>query len=296
MRRPYIIVRIPINLIRSKHMKSFRILFLGDIVGKLGRRAITIGLPDIKKKYKPDLTIANVENVSHGVGISPSSMKEMEDAGIEAFTSGNHVWGNPKGLALLDDPAWSNRLVRPANMRRSDPGRGSTIYTTKDGVRILLVNLSGQLAMPNEEPIENPFHALDTILESHKADEPAITLVDFHAELTAEKEALAHHVDGRVTALIGTHTHVQTSDERILPGGTAFCTDAGRSGAYTSVLGFEKNSAIKRFLTNEKTPYELPELGEAEIDGMIVDCDPKTGLASRIDRFRKIVVVERKMG
>ena len=181
-------------------------------------------------------------------------------------------------------------------MRRADPGRGSTIHTANNGVRILLVNLSGQRAMPNDEPIENPFHALDTILESHRADRPAFTFVDFHAELTAEKEALAHYADGRVTAIIGTHTHVQTSDELILPNGTAYSTDAGRCGARLSVIGFEKNSAIKRFLTNEKTPYELPDHGEAEIDGIIIECNAKTGLASGIDRFRKIVVVERKMG
>lgn len=272
-------------------MKPFRILFLGDIVGKLGRKAIAKGLPDIKKKYKPDVTIANVENLTHGVGISPSSMEEMDRAGIDAFTSGNHIWGNEKGMELLDDPAWSSRLVRPANMRRGEPGAGSTIYKTDDGVNILLVNLSGQLAMPLDEAIENPFHTLDTILKAHEADEPQIVFVDFHAELTAEKEALGHHVDGRVGALIGTHTHVQTSDAKILPGGTAYCTDVGRVGALDSVLGFEKKSVMKRFLNGDKTPYELETSGKAEIDGIFIEFDRTTGLAQRLDLFREFVVV-----
>jgi len=269
----------------------FRILFLGDIVGKLGRNAITKGLFDLKKKYEPDVTIANVENLSHGVGISPSGMEELDRAGIDAFTSGNHVWGNDSGVALLDDPAWSHRLIRPANMRRGEPGNGSTIYKTAGGVRILLVNLSGQLAMPNDEAIENPFHALDTILKAHEADEPQIIFVDFHAELTAEKEALGHHADGRVGAVVGTHTHVQTSDAKILPGGTAYCTDIGRVGAADSVLGFEKKSVLKRFLTGMKTPYDLETSGKAEMNGILIQMNLDTGMAERVDLFREFVVV-----
>lgn len=269
----------------------FRILFLGDIVGKLGRNAVAKGLPDLKAKYAPDVTIANVENLTHGTGISPSSMEEMDRAGIDAFTSGNHIWGNETGLPLLDDPAWAGRLVRPANMRRGEPGVGSTIYKSTAGVRVLLVNLSGSLAMPADEAIENSFHALDTILEAHRADKPDIVFVDFHAELTAEKEALGHYADGRVTALVGTHTHVQTSDAKILPKGTAYITDAGRVGAFDSVLGFEKTSVMERFLRGGKTPYELESSGKAELDGVIMELDLSTGLAQRIDAFRVFVVV-----
>jgi metallophosphoesterase (TIGR00282 family) len=270
----------------------FRILFLGDIVGKLGRKAVSAKLSDLKKRYEPGVTIANAENLTHGAGISLSALREMDEAGIDAFTSGNHVWTNEKGAALLDDPAWSRRLIRPANMRRGEPGNGSIVYTAKDGVKILLVNLCGQLAMPTDDVIENSFYALDTIIAAHAADRPDLTFVDFHAELTAEKEALAHYADGRVTAIIGTHTHVQTSDAVILKGGTAYCTDAGRTGAADSVLGFEKNSAIERFLTGEKTPYLIPERGKAEIDGVLVQADPKTGKAVHIDSFREFVVVE----
>jgi metallophosphoesterase (TIGR00282 family) len=270
----------------------FRILFLGDIVGKLGRKAVSAKLAVLKEKYDPDVTIANAENLTHGAGISLSALREMDEAGIDAFTSGNHVWTNVGGAALLDDPSWSRRLIRPANMRRGEPGNGSVVYTAKNGIKILLVNLCGRLAMPDDEVIENPFFALDTILAAHAADNPDLTFVDFHAELTAEKEALAHYADGRVTALIGTHTHVQTSDAVVLKGGTAYCTDAGRTGAADSVLGFEKKSAIKRFLTGEKTPYLIPERGKAEMDGVLVHADPDTGKASRIDSFREFVVIE----
>ena len=272
----------------------FRILFLGDVIAKLGRHAIQQGLPDLIDEHRPDVVIANVENLSHGVGISPSSIKELQDAGVDAFTSGNHVWGNEAGTGLLDDPAYADKLVRPANMRRKDPGRGSTVFQTKNGLRIRLINLAGQLAMPADHPAENPFHTLDTLLEGTEND-PKLVFVDFHAEMTSEKEALGHYADGRVTAVIGTHTHVQTSDQRILPQQTAYCTDAGRCGARDSVLGFEKNSAVERFLKGGRIPYDLPEHGEAELDGVLIDADPETGLATGIDRFRKIVVVEPKM-
>lgn len=266
-----------------------RILFLGDIVGKLGRRAVTDALPGLKSTYAPDATIANVENLTHGVGISPSTMEEMNRAGVDAFTSGNHVWGNPKGLGVLDDPAWSHRLVRPANMRRGEPGNGSAIFTTSGGVKLLLVNLSGQLEMPTEESIENPFQTLDAILESHRPDQPQAIFVDFHAELTAEKEALGHYADGRVGAVMGTHTHVQTSDAKRLPKGTAYCTDVGRVGAADSVIGFEKTSVTERFLTGNKAPYDIPKTGKAEVDGVVITIDLKTGLSTRVDLFRTFV-------
>jgi 2',3'-cyclic-nucleotide 2'-phosphodiesterase len=268
-------------------MKIFTILFFGDVVGKLGRLALQKTLPELKRKYSPDVTIANVENLTHGTGIAPKQLQELVDAGIDAFTTGNHVWGNPDGLPLLDDPAWTKRLVRPANMRRADPGRGSTVFTTKDGVRLLLVNLAGQVLSP--DPAESPFHTLDAILESHKPDAPQVTFVDFHAEATAEKEALGHYADGRVAAVMGTHTHVATADAKLLPGGTAYCTDVGRVGAYNSVLGFEKNSAIKRFLGSETGSYDLLENGQAEVDGVAIRVDLDTGLATGLDQIREII-------
>lgn len=269
----------------------FRILFLGDIMGRIGREALRMALPSLRAEYAADLVIANIENASHGAGVTPAALQELSDTGVDAFTGGNHSWDNPSGAALYDDPAWTGRLVRPANTRRGDPGRGSIIFKAPSGIRILLINLMGMHAMPGNAAIERPFEAADTLIASHQADKPDLIFIDIHAELSAEKEALAAYVDGRVAAIIGTHTHVQTSDARILPGGTAYCTDAGRTGAYDSVLGFEKQSAIKRFLNLERDPDGIPKTGTAEIDGVCIEIDERTGKALRIDTFRKLVEV-----
>ncbi len=267
-------------------MKPFTILYFGDVVGKIGRTALMKALPDMKRRFSPNLTIANVENLTHGAGIGPKQLKELRDASVDAFTSGNHVWDNPDGLAILDDPAWTGRLVRPANMRRDQPGRGSTV-ATKDGVRVLIVNLMGQALFP--ESVESPFNALDTILATHAADRPDLVFVDFHAETTAEKEAFGHYADGRVAAVLGSHTHVPTSDAKILPGGTAYCTDVGRVGAYDSVIGFEKKSVLERFLTGGDMSYDIPKKGAAEVNGIAVRVDVRTGRATGLDRIRKFV-------
>ncbi|HWQ99728.1 MAG TPA: TIGR00282 family metallophosphoesterase [Candidatus Methylomirabilis sp.] len=268
-------------------MKQFTILFFGDIVGKIGRTALTKVLPDMKRRFSPDLTIANVENLTHGAGIGPKQLQELADAGVDAFTSGNHVWDNPDGLPLMDDDAWSARLIRPANMRRGDPGRGSVIYKTTTGTKILLVNLMGQVLYP--ETIEPPFLALDTLLAAHQADEPDLVFVDFHAETTAEKEAMGHYADGRVAALVGSHTHVPTADAKILPGGTAYCTDVGRVGGYDTVIGFEKQSVVKRFLMGGTLSYDIPTHGLAEVNGIVIHADLDTGLTVGLDRIREIV-------
>ncbi|MCW1891712.1 MAG: YmdB family metallophosphoesterase [Candidatus Uhrbacteria bacterium] len=269
----------------------FRIIFLGDIMGRIGREALRLTLPSLRAEYAADLVIANIENASHGTGVTPAALQELSDAGIDAFTGGNHSWDNPSGTAVYDTSPWSARLVRPANTRRGDPGRGSIVLKTPSGVRVLLINLMGMHAMPGSATVERPFEAADTLIASHQADKPDIIFLDIHAELTAEKEALGHYVDGRVSAIIGTHTHVQTSDARILPGGTAYCTDAGRTGAYDSVLGFKKQSSIKRFLNLEQDSDNIPEFGLAEIDGVFIEVDERSGKALRIDTFRKLVEV-----
>lgn len=268
-------------------MRAFTILYFGDIVGKIGRQALIKTLPDSKKRYSPDVTLANVENLTHGSGIAQKQLQELVDAGVDAFTSGNHVWDNPDGLIVLNDSAWTGRIVRPANMRRSAPGRGSAIYMTGDGTKILLVNLMGQVLFP--EAVESPFQILDTILAAHAADEPDLVFVDFHAETTAEKEAFGHYADGKVAAVMGSHTHVATSDAKILPGGTAYCTDVGRVGAHDSVIGFEKNSVLERFLTGQSLSYDIPKHGLAEVNGVAIRADLDTGLAVSLDRIREFV-------
>jgi metallophosphoesterase (TIGR00282 family) len=277
--------------IRPHHTGMLRIIFLGDIMGRIGREAVREAVPALRTEYSADLVIANIENASHGMGVTPSALKELSDAGIDAFTGGNHSWDNPEGAALYDDPAWVKRLVRPANTRRNEPGRGSTVIATASGVRLLLVNLMGMRAMPGNAPIERPFEAIDTILAAHRADRPHLVFIDIHAELTGEKEALGHYVDGRVAVVIGTHTHVQTSDARILPGGTAYCTDAGRTGALDSVLGIEKQSAIRSFFGFERGTDDIPKTGTAEVDGIFCELNEHTGKALRIDTFRKLVEV-----
>lgn len=263
----------------------FRILYLGDIVGTFGRKAVESALPGLKEKYGPDLTIGNVENLTHGVGVSPSALEAMRRAGIEAFTSGNHIWGNPDGLPLLDDP--DMKLVRPANVPESREGVGSMLVDVQ-GVRVLVVNLMGAILTMPTERVTNAFKALDGILKEHEGAYD-LAFVDMHAELTAEKEALGHYADGRVTAVMGSHTHVPTADAKILPGGTAYCTDIGRVGAYDSVLGFDSASVVKRFLTGQKSPYALPENGTAEVNGILISADPESGKATELTRIREFV-------
>ena len=260
----------------------FKILFFGDIVGALGRQGVVSNLPSLKEELAPDLIVANVENLAHGRGITAKTLQELDAAGVDAYTSGNHVWENPVGLSCFDDPIWKNRLVRPANVDPTRAGRGATVVE-KNGVRILLVNLMGQLFM--KDTMSSPFLSLDRILAENVAD---LRLVDIHAEATSEKEALGHYADGRVTAVFGTHTHVPTADAKILPGETAYVTDVGRNGGYHSVVGFEKKAAIQRFLDPSSHAYDPSEEGPTEINAVLLTADPATGLAVRLDRIRRI--------
>ncbi len=265
-------------------MRSFKILFFGDIIGAIGRRGVTTALPALRAELHPDLIIANVENLSHGRGITPKTLKEMDAAGIDAYTSGNHVWENQMGLACFDDPTWRDRLVRPANIIAHRPGHGAMVIE-KEGTNILVTNLLGKLFMKDE--VASPFETLDTILTRHP--DVDLVLVDFHAEATSEKEAFGHFADGRVTAVLGTHTHVPTADGKILPGGTAYVTDVGRNGAYDSVIGFEKNSAVKSFLSPGSTSYDQPRTGKIEVNAALIEADIDTGRAVGLDQIRKIV-------
>lgn len=261
-----------------------RILFFGDIVGSIGRQAINSVLPRWQESQTPDFIIANVENLSHGRGISSKCLLELDALGIDAYTSGNHVWENAAGLSCFTDPRWSSRLIRPSNMRPGNVGRGWTLIE-KNNTRILLINLLGSLFMKDES--SSSFLALDSILREVPVFD--IAIVDIHAETTSEKEALGHYADGRVTAILGTHTHVPTADQKILPGGTAYVTDVGRNGGYDSVVGFEKKAAISRFLDPQHRAYDPQVSGLAEVNAVCIDIDPHTGKAFRIERLREIV-------
>jgi len=270
-------------------MKSISFLIFGDIVGKIGRKALAKTLPDLKQKYKPDLTIANVENLAHGRGITKTTLQDIADAGVDFFTSGHHVFENQQGLPLLNDPKWSNRLIRPANVGPNLPGKG-WMHLNVNNNQVSILNLQGQLFMPQDP--SSIFLTFDRFWNEQITDSSqTIIIVDVHAETTSEKNAFANYVDGKANIVFGTHTHVPTADLRIMPMGTVQITDVGMVGAYDSVIGFEKNSSIKRFLEESTAPYKIPEKGEAEINGIFIRLDINTHKVLKLDQIREIVAI-----
>ncbi|MFA6161409.1 MAG: TIGR00282 family metallophosphoesterase [Patescibacteria group bacterium] len=280
------------------------ILLFGDIVGKIGRRALIAKLPELKKRFNADLTIANVENLAHGRGITAKTLDELVEGGVDAFTSGHHVWENQQGAPLLSDANWSNRLIRPANVDPSLQGKGFMTLAIK-GVPITIVNLQGRLFMSQEA--SSPFLAFDRIWKNisgqdcrapsdfarndNKANnaESPIVIIDLHAEATSEKMAFGQYVDGRATLMYGTHTHVPTNDAKILVNGTGYLTDIGMIGLKDSVIGFEKNSSIKRFLDLTEAPYELLDKGTAEVNGLALTINLDTRQVLDLIQIREFV-------
>lgn len=256
-----------------------KILFIGDVVGRPGRQAVSQLLPVLREKLTPDFVIANGENAAGGMGISKDTAAEIFQAGVDAITLGNHVWKKAEVYQYLDD---EHRIVRPANYPDGAPGRGWAIYQTAAGERIGVVNLCGRVFM---EPLENPFRVIEGILETLLPDTDVI-LVDFHAEVTSEKSAMGWYLDGRVGAVIGTHTHVQTADERVLPGGTAFISDVGMTGPMDSVIGVRKELIIQRFISQMPNKFEVAE-GETLLSAVVLDLDAAAGKAVAIERIQR---------
>ena len=256
-----------------------RILFVGDIVGKPGRRAAKTLLPGLKDEFSPDFTIANGENAAGGMGITKETAHEIFKAGVDAITLGNHVWAKKEVYAYLDEDA---RIVRPANYPAGVPGRGYSLLSTDGGDSVGVANLCGRVFM---DCLENPFSTADRFLET-LAGQTAVIVVDFHAEATSEKTAFGLYVDGRVSAVVGTHTHVQTADEQILQGGTAYITDVGMTGPIDSVIGVKKEIIIPRFTTQMPNKFEVAE-GDAFLSAVMVDVDASTGKATHIERLRR---------
>ena len=255
-----------------------KILFIGDIVGKPGRRMMAAHLPALLQERGVDFSVANVENAAGGFGITPAVADELFDLGLHAFTSGNHVWDQREGLSLIaSDP----RSLRPANYPPDVPGRGLRVFQTSNGTPVGVLNLLGRVFLP---ALDCPFRVGAEAVARLRAETPII-LVDIHAEATSEKISLAWHLDGKVSAVIGTHTHVQTADEWILPGGTAFLSDAGMTGPSHSVIGVKRQGAIKRFLTGLPQKFETAT-GPAQLNGVLVTVDPKTGKAEAIERIQ----------
>ena len=257
-----------------------KILFVGDVVARAGRDALQTHLPVLKEKLKPDVVIVNGENAAHGVGITPKHCEEFYSWGADVITTGNHVWDQREIIPYIDrDP----KLLRPLNFPEGTMGNGSYIFQCLNGDKILVINAMGQVFM---DPLENPFRAVGALVDQHRLgrDVDAI-FVDFHAEATSEKIALAHYLDGRVSAVVGTHTHLPTADHHILVGGTAFQSDAGMTGDFDSVIGVRKDIPIHRFV--KRTPSErfVPSDGEATLCGCFIQTNAK-GLATSIEPVR----------
>jgi metallophosphoesterase (TIGR00282 family) len=254
-----------------------RILFIGDIVGTLGRQIVKDKLPSLKSSYNVDFTVANGENATHGKGLSLAHYKELKEAGIDAVTMGNHFFRMEE---IITKNAEYQDMIRPYNLHSSVPGSGSKIFNLGP-IEIRVTNLLGRVFMEGAET--NPFDDLDAIC--HSKPKAQVHLVDFHAEATGEKMCLAKAFDGQVSAVLGTHTHVQTNDSRILPKGTAFISDVGMCGAYDSILGVEPDEVINRTWRGLPSRFTLAEKGLAILCGVVLEIDEKTGLATLIKPF-----------
>jgi metallophosphoesterase (TIGR00282 family) len=255
-----------------------KILFVADVVGKPGRQAIVKLLPPLIEETGAALTVVNGENAAGGAGITRAIVREILDAGAHAITTGNHVWDNKDAVDYIGREP---RLLRPANMPSAAPGRGEVRVRAANGVEALVVNVMGRVFM---NPIDCPFRAADRAIDAN--GDTKIRLVDMHAEATSEKLAMGHYLDGRVSAVVGTHTHVATADERVLPGGTAYITDAGMTGPYASIIGVKKEAVLRRMTTGLPTRFETAT-ADARLAGVLIDADETTGKASAIERVER---------
>lgn len=258
-----------------------RILFIGDIVGRSGRAIVNQRLPGLVSDWKLDLVVLNGENSAGGFGITESIFREFIDNGVDVVTLGNHAWDQREALVFIER---APQLVRPLNYPKGTPGRGAAMIEAKNGARVLVINAMGRIFL---DPLDDPFTAIERELEicALKRDVDAI-LIDFHAEVTSEKQAMGHFLDGRVSVVVGTHTHVPTSDHQILPGGTAYQTDSGMTGDYDSVIGMVKDEPLSRFLRRIPSAKFEAATGPATLCGLAVETDDATGLATRVAAVR----------
>lgn len=254
-----------------------KILCIGDIVGRCGRDAVFSYLDKNRQNY--DLVIANAENAAHGKGLSKPVYEELISAGIDGITLGNHTWGCPDIVNVLK---YNDNVIRPANFDKSCPGMGSMILKTQSGVDVGVINLIGRVYM---QPADSPFTMVDEIIENIKR-KTDIIVVDFHAEATSEKIAMGYYLDGKVSCVFGTHTHVQTADEKILKNGTGYITDLGMCGPIHSVLGINKNAVVGKFLDNMPVKFEVAN-GEAMFSACVFEIDNETGKTISIERVQK---------
>ena len=260
-----------------------RLLFLGDIVGRSGRDAVIAALPGLRRDLALDLVVVNAENASHGFGLAPDMARALFAAGADVLTLGNHAWDRKEIIPFI---AEESRLIRPMNYAPGTPGQGATVVTLAGGRRALVVQVMGRLFM---EPLDDPFRAVQGELAKHTLGAQGsvqAVVIDIHAEATSEKQAMGHSFDGRASLVVGTHTHAPSADHRVLPGGTAFQTDAGMCGDYDSVIGMQKGGASLRFWRKVPAEKLAPAEAEATICGIFVETDDATGLARRAEPLR----------
>jgi 2',3'-cyclic-nucleotide 2'-phosphodiesterase len=258
---------------------AFRVLFIGDILGHPGRHIVREKLPELAQEFVPDVIVANGENAAGGFGITPLLADELFEAGIHVLTSGNHIWDKKEIVPYLSEQK-DGRLLRPANYPEGAPGHGVYLGKTASGVLYGVLNLQGRVFMPT---VDCPFRAADALL-ARMPSEVRIRIVDMHAEATSEKLALGWYLDGRVTAVVGTHTHIPTADETILPQGSAYITDLGMTGPYHSVIGMDKEAVIKKFLDQMPARFEVAK-GDVRLSCVLIEADGSTGRALSIRRI-----------
>jgi 2',3'-cyclic-nucleotide 2'-phosphodiesterase len=254
-----------------------KLLFVGDVIGKPGRRALQALLPRLVDQHRADYVVVNVENSAGGFGVTPDVLREIEDLPIDVYTTGNHVWDKKEVMELLERHP---KLLRPGNYPAGNPGKGLHLGETAAGIPVAVVNLEGRVFMNS---LDSPFHEADRLLAGLDPKYKVI-FVDFHAEATSEKQAMGFYLDGRVSAVVGTHTHVPTADERVLPKGTALQTDAGMTGPYESVIGMRADKVLKRFLLQTPSAFEVAK-GDVRLAGAVIDVDEATGRARGIERL-----------
>ena len=251
------------------------LLFIGDVVGSPGRDMIKEYVPKLKEKYRPQITIINGENSASGRGITEKIYRQFLEVGAQAVTLGNHAWDNREIFDFINDAKY---LVRPANFPEGTPGKG-IVYLKFNDLEVAIINLQGRTFM---NPLDCPFKKADELVAQARARTPFI-FVDFHAEVTSEKQAMGWYLDGRVSAVVGTHTHVQTADKRILPGGTGYLTDVGMTGPYDGILGMEKEAVLKRFLTSLPARFEVTKTGRTQLSAVFIELDRKTGFTKKME-------------
>ena len=256
-----------------------KVLFIGDTVARAGRSILHQYLKSIQDEFAIDLTILNCENAAGGIGVTPKIADEFFDWGVDVLTSGNHIWDKKEILPYLDS---NPRILRPANYPEGNPGRGVAVVTARNGEKAAVVNIQGRVFMPT---IDDPFRVIQSTLSAIPTDVRVI-IVDMHGEATAEKVAMGWYLDGKVSAVLGTHTHIPTADETILPAGTAYQTDVGMTGPFRSVIGVMTDRVLKRFLSQTPVKFE-PASQDARLNAAVVDVDSETGKARSIERIRR---------